>query len=65
MKVSGVSALLGKVENAPTVSAANPNLMIVFICIVFSCERVLAPTQGKTPVACKTLNKKIGDWNRP
>jgi hypothetical protein len=33
---SGVvlSALPGKMENAPTASAANPNLIVVFICII-------------------------------
>jgi hypothetical protein len=58
VKISGVSALPGKAKNAPAASVANPNLMIVFICIVFFRERVLAPTRGKTPAACKTLKKK-------
>jgi hypothetical protein len=58
VKISGLSALLGKVENAPTASAANPNLTIVFICIIFFYERVLAPSEGKTPTASKTLKKK-------
>jgi hypothetical protein len=31
--MSGVSALLGKVENGPTASAANPNLMVAFVCL--------------------------------
>jgi len=58
--MSGVvfSALLGKVENAPAASAANPNLMIVFIGMYLFCERGLAPTQGKTPAVRKTLKKK-------
>ena len=30
-EASGGSALLAKVENAPTANAANPNLMIVLI----------------------------------
>ena len=36
MNVSGVvlSALPGKMENAPTASAANPNSIVVFICII-------------------------------
>jgi hypothetical protein len=38
--VSGVLALPGKVENVPTANAANPNVMIPFICpVMFSCAR--------------------------
>src|SRR5258708_27198489 len=33
--------------------------------IIFFCERVLAPTQGETPAACKTLKKNRCGWNRP
>jgi len=49
VKMSGVSALLGKVENAPATSAANPNLIIVFISLVslvFSISRCCGGEAG-------------------
>jgi hypothetical protein len=42
-----VSALLGKIENAPAASAANPNLLIVFIFMVIFGEHVLCPHRLK------------------
>jgi hypothetical protein len=52
-----LSALLGKVENAPAANAANPNLIIVFICTVISCERVLRPHRLKPRQLAKPLRK--------
>jgi hypothetical protein len=66
MVASGVSALPGKVvpKNVPAASAANPNLITVFICIEISWARS-ALTQIKTVAACKTLKKNSGRQNRP
>lgn len=61
MKLSGVllSALLGKVENAPAANAANPNLITLFICMVIFGERVLRPHRLKPRRLAKPSRKIV------
>jgi hypothetical protein len=64
VKLSGVllSALLGKVENAPAANAANPNLIIVFICMMMFGERVLRPRHMKETFVAAEPQRQTHFW---